>query len=327
MNLIFLLPSLGYGVFLFATTGSPILLLLSGLTFAVWSVFSNQKRFDPSAEVSLQDGRVWLGDKRLGPFPWLWSAQVRNVVYPALYPEPKVEVDLMNLPSWAWGIAASGELLPSPICRTSPHTLVIGQTGAGKTQLLARAIGAFEQEVVVLDLKGGEDYVHMASALTLYGPLQVEEAIAHLNSRLQISAAPTLFVVDELADALRIPKLATAIESLCAKGRSFGAHFLGASQTMTGISRAIWSNCQNRVAIRADSIDRVQLGLPAKPLNAEVIGYAELSTPVISGFYFPEASKVNPKVLGNPLMTREATMPSSEHHAGFAQFRRTPWDQ
>jgi hypothetical protein len=327
VNLIFLLPTLGYGIYLYATTGSPILLILSGLTIAVWLLSSNQKRFDLEAEVSLRERRVWLGDKRLGVFPWLWSAPVRNVVYPALYPEPKTEIDLPGLPSWAWGVTVAGEALASPICRTSPHSLVIGQTGAGKTQLLIRAIEAFEHEVIVLDLKGGDDYVNLASPLTLYGPGQLEEAVAHIALRLQASGTPTLFVVDELAEALRNPKLAVAIESLCAKGRSFGAHFFGASQTMTGISRAIWSNCQNRVAIRADSIDRVQLGLPAKPLNTEIVGYAELSTPVLTGFYFPETLRAEPQQLSNPLMAREATRPLLAPHEGFAQFRRTPWDQ
>lgn len=327
VNLIFLLPSLGYGIFLYGTTGSPVLLMLSGLTVAVWLVFSNQKRFDLSAEVSYSNQRVWLGDKRLGPFPWLWSAQVRNVVYPALYPEPKSELDLSALPSWAWGMTVSGDTLASPICRTSPHSLVIGQTGAGKTQLLQRVIGAFEHEVVVLDLKGGDDYANLEDGFTIYGPDQIDEAITHIITRLQKTAVPTLFVVDELAEALRNPKLANAIESLCAKGRSFGAHFFGASQTMTGISRAIWSNCQNRVAIRADSIDRVQLGLPAKPLNPEVPGYAELSSPVITGFCFPEVIRAEPTLVGNPFLTREATTPLLEPREGFAQFHRTPWDQ
>jgi hypothetical protein len=327
VNLIFLLPTLGYGMYLYATTGSPILLILSGLTVTVWLLFSNQKRFDLDAEVSLREGRVWLGDKRLGVFPWLWSAPVRNVVYPALFPQPKTEIDFPSLPSWAWGMTVTGEVLASPICRTSPHSLVIGQTGAGKTQLLVRAIQAFQHEVIVLDLKGGDDYVNLAGSFTIYGPGQLEEALAHIALRLQASGTPTLFVVDELAEALRNPKLAVAIESLCAKGRSFGAHFLGASQTMTGISRAIWTNCQNRVAIRADSIDRVQLGLPAKPLNAEIAGYAELSTPVLTGFYFPETLRAEPQQLSNPLMAREATRPLLAPHEGSAQFRRTPWDQ
>jgi hypothetical protein len=327
VNLIFLLPSVGYGIFLYATTGSAILLMISGLTVAVWLVFSNQKRFDLSAEVSYSDERVWLGDKRLGPFPWLWSAPVRNVVYPALFPEPKSELDLASLPSWAWGITVSGETLASPICRTSPHSLVIGQTGAGKTQLLQRVIQAFEHEAVVIDLKGGDDFTHLVGDFTLYGPAQIDAAINHITTRLQKYAAPTLFVVDELAEALRNPKLAAAIESLCAKGRSFGAHFFGASQTMTGISRAIWSNCQNRVAIRADSIDRLQLGLPAKAFNPEVPGYAELSSPVLTGFYFPEATRVEPLLAGNPFVAREATTPLSAPHEEFAQFRRTPWGQ
>jgi hypothetical protein len=158
VNLIFLLPTLGYGIYLYATTGSPILLILSGLTVTVWLLFSNQKRFDLDAEVSMREGRVWLGDKRLGVFPWLWSAPVRNVVYPALFPQPKTDIDFPSLPSWAWGMTVTGEVLASPICRTSPHSLVIGQTGAGKTQLLVRAIQAFQHEVIVLDLKGGDDY-------------------------------------------------------------------------------------------------------------------------------------------------------------------------
>lgn len=327
MNLLFLLPSLAYGVFLYASSGSPVLLMLSSITVAVWLLLSNQKRFDLQAAVSFREGRVWLGDKRLGRFPWLWSGAVRNLVYPALYPEPKRELDFAQLPSWAWGFTASGEALASPICRTSPHSLVIGQTGSGKTQLLIRAINAFDGDVVVLDLKGGGDFSPVNNREHLFGATDVDEVIQQVTTRMQHLDTPTLFVVDELGEAVKIPKLAAVIESVCAKGRSFGLHFFGASQTLTGISRTIWSNCQNRIAIRADSIDRVQLGLSAKPLNPETPGYAELSTPVLSAFYFPESTWGPVEPANNPLLIRAETKPWSEPGEEFVQFRRTPWDQ
>ena len=328
VNLLFLLPSIGYGLYLFLSTGSAVLLVLSGLTLFAWVVVGGQRKLDTAQPVRVESGRVWLGDVRLNPFPWTWSTKVRDVVYPALFPQPQTQPDLADVPSWALGLSLEGQLMPSPISRLAPHALVVGQTGSGKTELLKRIIGAFQGETIVIDFKGGFDYETLTTPIRLFASTQAEAATEVLKSRLAAPSTPMLVVVDELAEALRSPVLAQQLESIAAKGRSLGLHFVGASQTMTGISRTIWANCHSRFALRADPIDRAQLGLPIKPLHPECLGYGELFDGTLKGFRFPlQAAEEEPEELGNPLLFRAATRPLSAPDEGFAPSRQTPWGQ
>lgn len=326
VNVLFLLPSVGYGLFLYLSSGSPVLLVLSGLTLLIWLMVGSQRKHDVSQPVRVYDGRIWLGDRRLNLFPWTWSTAVRDVVYPALYPAINPAPDLAQLPSWAIGQTLENQPLPSPITANRPHAIIVGQTGSGKTELIKRIIGAFQGEVVVVDYKGGFDYESLTTPIRLFAGGQAEAAVNALHARLQAPGSPTLVVVDELAEALRNIKLAEQLESIAAKGRSLGVHFVGASQTMTGISRTIWSNCHSRFALRADPIDRAQMGFPIKPLNSEEAGYAEVFDGQVRCFLYPPQALSPPtEVEGNPLLFRVATKPLSGPDAGSAPSRQTPW--
>ncbi len=272
------------------------------------------------------DGRVWLGDRRLNLFPWTWSTRVRDVVYPALFPEPKSQASTADLPAWALGVDFENQPIPSPISPNKPHAIIVGQTGSGKTELVKRIIGAFQGDVIVIDFKGGFDYESLTHPLRLFAGDQVELAIATLQARLMAPGNPTLVVVDELAEALRNLKLAQQLESIAAKGRSLCVHFVGATQTMTGITRTISTNCHSRFALRADPIDRSQLGFPTKPLHPECLGYAELSDGETRGFLFPaQAPLLEDFVPGNPLFLRVGTKPLSAPDGECAPSRQTPW--
>ena len=328
MNLLFLLPSVGYGLFLFLSSGSPVLLVLSGLTLLVWLMVGSQRKHDLTQPIRVSDGRVWLGDRRLNLFPWTWSTAVRDVVYPALFPASKPEPDLTEVPAWAIGVSTEGQPIPSPLTPIRPHAIIIGQTGAGKTELIKRIISSFQGEVSVIDFKGGYDYEELTNPIRLFAGQQSDSAIAALQARLAAPGTPTLVIVDELAEALRNPRLAQQIESVASKGRSLGIHFVGASQTMTGISRTIWSNCHSRFSLRADPIDRAQLGFPIKPLRPESLGYAELFDGSHTGFQFPVfVPHSEAEIEGNPLLLRVATKPLSAPDGESAPSRQTPWGQ
>ena len=324
VNLLFLMPSFGYGLFLFLSTGSAVLLVLSALTLLVWLVVGGQRKLDTSAPVSVRDGRIWLGDRRLNLFPWTWTTKVRDVVYPALFPKPRPQLDLSKLAPWAIGLTLEGEMLASPIAPNSPHAIICGQTGAGKTQLIRRIISGFSGDVIVLDFKGGMDFQDLTAPLRLFTGDQSELAIEVLSQRLANPGSPTLVVADELAEAVRNFKLAQVLESVASKGRSLGIHFVGATQTMTGIPRAIWSNCHSRFALRADSIDRSQLGFPLQALNHEVIGYAELFDGKTRGFIFPAEIPQPSEVSFNPLL-RAVSKPWSAPGGESAPSHQTPW--
>jgi hypothetical protein len=278
--------------------------------------------------VKVVDGRVWLGDRRLNLFPWSWSTKVRDVVYPALFPTANPRPNPIDLPTWALGLDLENQPIPSPISAAKPHALIVGQTGSGKTELIKRIIGAFHGDVIVIDFKGGYDYETLTHPLRLFVGEQPELAIATLQARLNAPGTPTLVVVDELAEALRNLKLAQQLESIASKGRSLGVHFVGATQTMTGISRTIWSNCHSRLALRADQIDRSQLGFSIKPLQPETLGYAELNDGETRAFIFPaQPPSVEEPATGNPLFLRVASKPLSAPGEEFAPSRQTPWGQ
>jgi hypothetical protein len=328
VNVLFLLPSIGYGLFLFLSSGSPVLLVLSSLTLLVWGLVASQRKLDVSQPVRVVDGRVWLGDRRLNLFPWSWSTKVRDVVYPALFPAASPQPSPIDLPTWALGLDLENQPMPSPISASKPHALIVGQTGSGKTELIKRIIGAFQGDVIVIDFKGGYDYETLTHPLRLFVGEQAELAISTLQARLLTPGTPTLVVVDELAEALRNLKLAQQLESIASKGRSLGVHFVGATQTMTGISRTIWSNCHSRFALRADPIDRSQLGFSIKPLQSEILGYAELNDGENRAFMFPaQPAAIEEPATGNPLFLRVATKPLSAPDGESAPSRQTPWGQ
>jgi DNA helicase HerA-like ATPase len=218
--------------------------------------------------------------------------------------------------------------MPSPISATKPHALIVGQTGSGKTELIKRIIGAFQGDVVVIDFKGGYDYESLTHPLRLFVGEQAELAISTLQARLLTPGTPTLVVVDELAEALRNLNLAQQLESIASKGRSLGVHFVGATQTMTGISRTIWSNCHSRFALRADPMDRSQLGFSIKPMQSEILGYAELNDGENRAFMFPaQPAAIEEPATGNALFLRVATKPLSAPDGESAPSRQTPWGQ
>jgi len=318
VNLMFLLPSLGYGLFLFLANGTPVLLILSLLTLSVWLVVGGQRKVDNKAEVSILGGRIYLGDRRLNLLPWSWSTETRNVVYQALHaPRPK-SLSTTELTPAQLGVNHQG-VVQSPIGTGTPHAIIIGQTGSGKTQLIKRLMSAFAGEIWVIDPKGGADFQEILASRVFIG-VELDaaaEAVAELiQIRQQVPGEQLLIVVDELAEACRQPKLMQVLEQLTAKGRSLGLHFVGASQTMSGIPRGIWINCHSKFALRADPSDRAQLGFPIKPLGtASGEGYAELLIDQVTQFWFPFQGSTGAveAVVGNPLLARVLPRPAARH--------------
>lgn len=128
MNLLFLLPSLGYGVMLFTTTGNAMLLWLSLATMAVWLIHSARKSLDLGQEVTFVDGRVWIGERRLGLFPPLWGSDVRNRVYAEAFSVSPLEgMNTAELFESQIGITANGDSVHQPISAHAPHALLIDQ--------------------------------------------------------------------------------------------------------------------------------------------------------------------------------------------------------
>jgi hypothetical protein len=320
MNLLFLLPSLGYGVMLFTTTGNAMLLWLSLATMGVWILHSQRKSLDLSEPVSFIDGRVWIGERRLGIFPWLWGSEVRNKVYAAAFvADPLAKLDVDGVFQNQIGITKSGEAIQQPISASHPHAILIGPTGSGKTELMKLIASQYQSEIWAIDFKGGAGFGNFprVTKLVTDRDLQLLEECSELVSQRQLRPAnpKLLLVVDELGEALRDPKVAKLIEQVASKGRSLNIMLLAANQTLSQIPRTIWVNCANRFALAADLVDRSQLGFNGKPeLGPKGLFTAELwqgSSQLTFGFPVGFAAEPTPQNREgfNPLLTRVSTTP------------------
>lgn len=319
MNLLFLVPSLGYGFVLFVTTGNALLLWLSIATMVVWLIHSNNKAFDLTHQVHFEEDRVWIGERRLPISPLLWGTNIRNLVYANAFPAAAPELD-PEVFEGAIGITETGVQIMQPISQTSPHAILLGPTGSGKTELMRLIASQFRGSVWVIDFKGGSGFADFQKAEKLIAFAELEQ-LAEFSDELEQRqhrrfSKPLLVVVDELSEVLKVQAFAQFLESLAAKGRSLNMFLMVANQTLSLVPRTIWVNCANRFSVGADLIDRSQLGFNSKPAQISILdGSAELLTKsgqVAFSFPFGYRSSVigvTPSDDSNPLLSRVASRP------------------
>ena len=226
-----------------------------------------------------------------------------------------------KLVSWI-GANESRELVLD-LVSDGPHLIVVGPTGSGKSEflrLLLTSLRATQDfKLALFDYKGGaaleefaEDSIGIAtdfdqeSQLALFTLLANELADRErLFANTKCSSIETyvaaghdlsrlVVVVDEFVAALASgPKALATIEDIAARGRSLGVHLVAATQSLSGVSRAMLTNLRARVAMSSsDPIDIVQLGInPGKHKNLNVSGWASgivyCGTDQAESFSFP----------------------------------------
>jgi hypothetical protein len=204
-----------------------------------------------------------------------------------------------------------------------PHLIIVGPTGSGKSELLKLIVHSLvdgqQVQLVLFDYKGGATLERFSnSALGMGTDLNTQASSrlwdfvsSELASREKLFASqgvsdisqfnssrgtlqPIVLVVDELAAVLASgQKASSAIEDVCARGRSLGVHIIAATQSLTGIPRALMTNLRARIAMSSsDPIDFVQLGInPSKTAMPAVSGWANAWVMTArkqpEGFYFP----------------------------------------
>jgi energy-coupling factor transporter ATP-binding protein EcfA2 len=209
-----------------------------------------------------------------------------------------------ELSSWI-GVSEQRELTLD-LVSDGPHLIIVGPTGSGKSEFLRlfiTSLRATQDFVLALfDYKGGAaleefsaDAIGMATDLDQESQLELFAVLANElaeRERLFASAkcssietyvaagnqlARLVVVVDEFVAALSSgPKALATIEDIAARGRSLGVHLVAATQSLSGVSRAMLTNLRARVAMSSsDPIDMVQLGInPGKHKNINVSGWA-----------------------------------------------------
>jgi energy-coupling factor transporter ATP-binding protein EcfA2 len=206
----------------------------------------------------------------------------------------------------SWIGANENRELVLDLVTDGPHLIVVGPTGSGKSEflrLLLTSLRATQDfELALFDYKGGAaleefaaDSIGMATDLDQDSQLALFALLANeLAERERIFAgakcssietyvaagnklARLVVVVDEFVVALSSgPKALATIEDIAARGRSLGVHLVAATQSLSGVSRAMLTNLRARVAMSAsDPIDMVQLGInPGKQKSINVAGWA-----------------------------------------------------
>jgi energy-coupling factor transporter ATP-binding protein EcfA2 len=209
-----------------------------------------------------------------------------------------------ELSSWI-GVSEQRELTLD-LVSDGPHLIIVGPTGSGKSEFLRMLLTSLRAtqdfELALFDYKGGAALEEFAqgslgmatdldpeSQLELYTLLanelasrerlfasakcsSIEQYVAAGNSLLRL-----VVVVDEFVAALSSgPKALATIEDIAARGRSLGLHLVAATQSLSGVSRAMLTNLRARVVMTSsDPIDMVQLGInPGKHKPTIITGWA-----------------------------------------------------
>ena len=230
----------------------------------------------------------------------------------------------------SWIGANENRELVLDLVTDGPHLIVVGPTGSGKSEflrLLLTSLRATQDfKLALFDYKGGaaleefaEDSIGIATDLDQESQLALFALLANElaeRERLFASAkcssietyvaagnklARLVVVVDEFVAALASgPKALSTIEDIAARGRSLGVHLVAATQSLSGVSRAMLTNLRARVAMSSsDPIDMVQLGInPGKHKSINVSGWASaivyLGSDQAESFGFPLGVRPEP---------------------------------
>ncbi len=234
-----------------------------------------------------------------------------------------------RIPLWLGADTESEQVID--LSSDGPHLIIVGPTGSGKSELLKLLLYSLLEgsscQLVLFDFKGGATleqfkdrsaglatdldsvgakklWEFVSSELTNRENLFASRQVSNLEqfNGLGSSMASVVVVVDEFAAALATGVVASAcIEDVCARGRSLGVHLIAATQSLTGIPRAMLTNLRARVAMgSSDPIDLVQLGInPNKLSLAQVAGwgsgYVATANSAAKGFFFPLGFMPEPK--------------------------------
>jgi energy-coupling factor transporter ATP-binding protein EcfA2 len=301
MRLVTLLPGLLLGVVMALVTGMwqfALFTFVSVLSVALTTLLIKRKTREPDLDYS--DQPIWLspwavalGDKVLPRTGWFFKEQYSDIFFDYAT-KLVVQRDILqrskeleeshfktsisgDLPFWA-GISESIDL-QFDLVRDGPHGLIVGSTGAGKSELLKLVTGSLlvsvskPIELVLIDFKGGAGLRELNRhpwTLTLVtdldkdrherfwhylaGELKNREIVLATEGVSSITETKSLQRMIVLADEMPAiiashPLALTTLEAIAARGRSLGVHLIATSQSLAGIPRALITNLTLRFAI------------------------------------------------------------------------------
>ena len=303
MQLLWFLPSIAYGVMLAVTSGNYLLLVstvLSGMAMLLvrWRI-SRQPKLGSETQLRILGNRIWLDDYRLPRGSAFWTREQFDFVFERLavkttevkeYCEQFVNRQFQKLSPLSALIGFNqNELVRVSLEADGPHTIIVGPTGSGKTELLKNVIRDLTQssptaEFVLIDFKGGSGLSQFESnsrefvtdqnidaATRCFDFLQSELRQRENNSQVQ----PLVIVIDELAHLLAEVRTAeNVLSSIAARGRSAKMHLILTNQNLVGIPRALLSNLKLRILVgQHDPVDAALLGQSVRTTAVPEVGY------------------------------------------------------
>ncbi|NBR60984.1 MAG: hypothetical protein EBT86_04920 [Actinobacteria bacterium] len=302
MRLIALLPALVIALVMAWLTGMwqfALFAFLSVVSGLLTTSLMKQKRREPDFDFSdqplwLSNSKLAIGDKLLPSSGLFFKEQYSEIFFDYLSREAgQREISqrsaLMEqnffrssqsgvLPFWC-GLSENSDL-EFDLARDGPHALIVGATGAGKSEFLKLITGSMLAgltpqaiRLVLIDFKGGAALTKLAShpsALTLLtdldlasherfwlylqGELKERESLlakSGLSSISETDEVPRMLVLaDELPAIVTSHQFALpTLEAIAARGRSLGVHLIATSQSLAGIPRALVTNLTMRFAL------------------------------------------------------------------------------
>jgi energy-coupling factor transporter ATP-binding protein EcfA2 len=342
MQLLWFLPSIAYGVMLAVTSGNYLLLvstLLSGMAMLLvrWRI-SRQPKLGTETQLRILGNRIWLDDYRLPRGSAFWTREQFDFVFERLavktnvtkeFCEQFVNRQFQKLSPLSAVIGFNqDELVKVSLEADGPHTIIVGPTGSGKTELLKNVLRDLTQssptaEFVLIDFKGGSglsQFDGRARAFVTNQDLDaatncLEQLKQELREReLASDCQPLVIAIDELAHLLAEVRNAEAVlASIAARGRSAKMHLILTNQNLVGIPRALLSNLKLRILVgQHDPVDAALLGQVSKAIpvpdtnyrltQAQIVGHGQAgkafwftgSRPALLPTTAPEASEPEP---------------------------------
>lgn len=345
MQLLWFLPSIAYGVMLAVTSGNYLLLvstLLSGIAMLLvrWRI-SRQPKLGPETQLRILGNRIWLDDYRLPRGSAFWTREQFDFVFERLVVkttevqalcEQFVNRQFQKLSPLSAVVGFNqDELVKVSLEADGPHTIIVGPTGSGKTELLKNVIRDLTQlsptaEFVLIDFKGGSglsQFEGRARELVTDQNLDaatscLEQLKQELKEReLASDYQPLVIAIDELAHLLAEVKNAEAVlASIAARGRSAKMHLILTNQNLVGIPRALLSNLKLRILVgHHDPVDAALLGQVSKAISAPDTNYRLTQAQIVGhgqaakAFWFTGS---RPALL--PTIAQEASEPEPLQH-------------
>jgi len=175
-----------------------------------------------------------------------WPPELQETYYPL--------TSLLHLKpagvAWIWGVSETGKIVCATLKDHSPHWLVAGTTGSGKTTALLAAIYQLCQtpnvRLVLLDGKGGVSFEPLKKIPNLLGPVvsdlysaynALSYVVAELRRRYKllsqgiIKGWPAIVViVDEFQEFTSAPSISRLLREIAASGRAAHIHLILSSQ-------------------------------------------------------------------------------------------------